>query len=341
MTRSEGETLTISDESGVILAGRQTKTVLRELNFDPAAVEDIVLAVHELASNIVKHADRGTITLTPRICDDRYGIEINATDSGPGIVDVEQAIVDGYSTAGGLGGGLGTVHRLMDEVVIDSDHNAQAGFQVTATRWSREPSPSPHAAPPLVVGTATRPKPGCDQNGDAFLIEHKAGETLVGVIDGLGHGQAAHHASRQAKQYVRTHTDQSVADLFAGVERVCRDTRGVVMLLARFEWRAGTVTLGSVGNITLRVCDSPTARHLTPKRGVLGNRAPNPRISEWKWPPSAVMVIHSDGLTSRWQCDEFSFRDDRTITETAEDLLQQLSNGEDDATVLIISGAEQ
>lgn len=341
MTDSKGETFTISDESDIILSGHRAKQILGELDFEPPAVEDIVLVIHELASNIVKHADQGTVTLSPRSHDDRSGIEIHATDSGPGIIDVEQAIVDGYSTAGSLGGGLGTVHRLMDEVVIDSTHDAPTGVQITATRWSHEPTTAPEPTPPLVVGAATRPKPGHKANGDAFLIEQKPGESLVGVIDGLGHGQAAHHASRQAKQYVRTHTDQPIADLFAGVERVCRDTRGVVMLLARFDWSAETATLGSIGNITLRVCHSPTDRHLTPKRGVLGSRAPSPHITEWDWPSSAVMVIHSDGLTSRWQCAEFAFREGRSITKTANEFLQQLSTAEDDATVLIITGADQ
>lgn len=341
MTPLESETLTISDESGVILAGRQAKEVGRTLEFEPATIEDVVLVVHELASNIVKHADQGTITFTPRTRGETRGIEINATDSGPGIVDVERAIEDGYSTAGSLGGGLGTVHRLMDEVVIDSDHTTRTGVRITATRWRADSDPDSTQPPPVTVGAATRPKPGYEQNGDAFLIEHKSGESLVGVIDGLGHGQAAHEASRQAKQYVRTHTDQPLADLFDGVERVCRDTRGVVMLLARFDWRAETVTLGSVGNITLRVCHAPTDRHLTPTRGVLGSRALGPRITEWEWHSSTFMVMHTDGLDARWQCEDFSLRDDRSITHTAAALLEQLATGEDDATVVIINGAEQ
>lgn len=339
MSRLDDGTITVADDGDVVLAGRQTKSILQELEFDESATEEIVLVVHELATNIVTHAGEGTLALEPHSDGEQSGVKIHARDSGPGIADIDQAIVDGYSTAGGLGGGLGTVHRLMDDVIINSSDDPEAGVEIVATRWTGESS-TIKQNPPIDVGAATQAKPGEDQNGDAFLIEHRRGQTLIGVIDGLGHGQAAHRASSKAQQYIRTHSTQPLPDLFAGVERVSHDTRGVVMLLARFDWNDTTVTLGSVGNITLRVCHSSESRHLAPKRGVLGANAPRPQIKEWDWDPMSVMVIHSDGLTSHWACDEVSLRGDDSAAHTANELLQTLSNQEDDATVLVIRGAD-
>lgn len=340
MMRASEATVTVSDDADVFLAGRQVKTLLEALEFDESAIEEVVLVVHELASNIVKHAGVGSIDLLPQGDDGGTAIEVRATDSGPGIADIDQAVVDGYSTAGGLGGGLGAVHRLMDEVVINSNADAESGVQIVATR-RRQASTSDREPPPLAVEAATRPMPGYDENGDAFLIEHGTGGTLVGVIDGLGHGQAAHRAARRAQQYVQTHSSQSLGDLFAGVERACRDTRGVVMLLARFDWGAREVALGSVGNITVRICRSPDPPHLVPKRGVLGGSAPRPVIAEWDWKPSFVMVVHTDGLSSNWNCDDFSLRDDDSETAVADELLRTLSKQDDDATVLVIRGADR
>ncbi|WP_338729888.1 ATP-binding protein [Haladaptatus sp. DJG-WS-42] len=337
MTHPDATTVQVADDADVVLAGRETRATLERIEFDETTVEEVVLVVHELASNIVKHAGAGSITLTLQTDGERTGIEIYANDTGPGIADVGQAVVDGYSTSGSLGGGLGAIYRLMDTVVIESDGDREAGFEVVATRW--QSASSVYSAPPIVVGAATRAMPGHDQNGDAFLIEHGAETTLVGVIDGLGHGEAAHQASSAAQQYVRTHSTQPLSDIFEGVERACRNTRGVVMLLARFDWNTATVTLGSVGNITLRVCHSPKSRHLTPKRGVLGGNAPAPVIAEWDWSPASVMVVHSDGLRSNWQCDEFSLRDGQSVTAIADDLLTTLSTHDDDATVLVITEA--
>lgn len=263
---------------------------------------------------------------------------IHARDSGPGIADVPQAIADGYSTAGSLGGGLGTVHRLMDDVVINAASDAKPEVEIVATRW-RGTSPSDHPTPPLAVGAATRAKPGQDHNGDAVLNEHGTGGTLVGVIDGLGHGQAAQEAAGKAQQFVQTHVGTPLANLFAGVEHVCRGTRGVVMLLARFAWETDQVTVARVVNSTLRVCQSTESRHLVRKWGVLGSNAPSPVLTEWGWPPAAVMGIHSDGLTSNWNCDEVALGEEHSVSETATEVLQSLSTQDGDATVLVIRRA--
>lgn len=340
MRRIDEKTVEVTNEADVLLAARRIKSVLSDLEFDEHATEEVILAVHELTSNIVKHAGEGTITFDTPTTADRSVIRIRARDSGPGIADVDQAIVDGYSTAGSLGGGLGTVHRLMDDVVIDSDGDPGMGVEVVATRAS-DSSEVTRRHPPLDVGAATRPKPGHEQNGDAFLIEHGRNQSLVGVIDGLGHGQAAHQASTVARQYVRNHTTQTLADLFAGVEDVCRGTRGVVMLLARFDWDAAEMTLGSVGNITMRLCQSSESKHLVTRRGVLGGGAPSPLIKRWAWPTEFVMVIHSDGLSSNWHCDEFSLDEERPVTTTANELLRSLSNYDDDATVLVVRRADR
>lgn len=340
MTLTDESEIPISDEADVVLAGRRAKAVLADLSFDESAVEEIVLVVHELASNIVTHAGEGTISIEPRSNPEGTGIEIRARDSGPGIADVDRAVVDGYSTAGSIGGGLGTVHRLMDEVVIESTEGVENGIQVVADRWSGTvPTETPR--PPLKAGVVTRPKPGCEHNGDAFLIEHESGRTLVGVIDGLGHGSKAHRASAAARQYVQQHSTDSLADLFDGVEQTCRPTRGVVMALARFDWEEGRVTAGSVGNITVRVCHSSEPRHLVPSRGVLGGNAPSPVLADWQWAPPSIMVIHSDGVGSRWNCDEVPLRDDRTATAKAQAILRTRSNRDDDATVLVVGGIDR
>lgn len=340
MTRADLAEVPISEEADVVLAGRRAKAVLADLEFDEPAVEEIVLVVHELASNIVKHAGEGTLTIDHSSDAERSGIEIRASDSGPGIADVDKAVVDGYSTAGSLGGGLGTIHRHMDEVVVKSDEAGESGLQVVARRSSGT-APSISRTVPPRVGAVTRPKPGYEQNGDAFLVEHGRDQTLVGVIDGLGHGEEARRASSAAQEYVRRHSSEPIADLFTGVERACRPTRGVVMALARFDWPDDHVTVGSVGNITVRVCHSPDPRHLVTRRGVLGGNAPDPLVADWQWDSTSVMVLHSDGLSSRWDCDQFALREDLSVTEAANEILRTLSKDDDDATVLVVAGVER
>lgn len=335
MGRVNRNTIAVSDESDVILAGRRVESLLNESAFDERSIQDVVLVVHELASNIVKHAGTGTIEFTVESDDDRAAVEIQASDSGPGIDDVNQAVVDGYSTVGSLGGGLGSVHRLMDDVVVRTNGSPKSGVKIVATR--RCPAQTAvDRAPPIEIDAATRPQPGYDVNGDAFLIEHGADWTLVGVIDGLGHGPPAHRASSTAREYLQSNSTRALEDLFAGVE-ACRATRGVVLFLARFDWNAREINLGSVGNIAVKVCGSPR-RHLVPQRGVIGGRAPSPAIDRWDLHPKMVMVVHTDGIASNWQCEDFDWDVDTEKGSAADRLLRQCSNPDDDATALVIRG---
>lgn len=87
------------------------------------------ITVAELASNVVRHAYAGRITISRNDGATRE-IVVTCSDTGPGIGDPELARRDGYSRGRqllpedprsvGLGAGLGAVHRLMDHVEIRS-----------------------------------------------------------------------------------------------------------------------------------------------------------------------------------------------------------------------------
>jgi serine/threonine-protein kinase RsbT len=88
-----------------------------------------------LARNVLSYAASGEIRLEALNSRNRSGLAIVATDRGPGIADVEQAMQDAYSTLGGLGLGLPGVRRLMDEFKIVS--SVGEGTTVSATKWCR------------------------------------------------------------------------------------------------------------------------------------------------------------------------------------------------------------
>lgn len=95
----------------------------------------VATAASELANNLWMHADHGgTVSLEVLAWGARLGVELVAEDDGPGIADTAQALVEGYSTGGGLGCGLPGVQRLMDEFQIDSAPGR--GTRVVARKWS-------------------------------------------------------------------------------------------------------------------------------------------------------------------------------------------------------------
>lgn len=96
-------------------------------------IRAIITSCRELCTNAIDHAGGGVLSWYHVTEGDRTGIEVLVEDEGCGIADVEQALVDGYSSDGGLGLGLGGASRMMDAVNIDT--KVGEGTRVTAIKW--------------------------------------------------------------------------------------------------------------------------------------------------------------------------------------------------------------
>jgi serine/threonine-protein kinase RsbT len=121
-----------SDKERVILSARHMAAAA---GFDEVNQVLIATAASELATNIVNYAKKGDLTLRIIQCDKGLGIEIIARDEGPGIMDIEKAMQDNFSTTkGSLGVGLPSVKRIMDEFTIESQPGR--GTVVSARKWS-------------------------------------------------------------------------------------------------------------------------------------------------------------------------------------------------------------
>jgi serine/threonine protein phosphatase PrpC len=194
---------------------------------------------------------------------------------------------------------------------------------------------------PLTFGAASRPHPRMAENGDAFVIKYWGEGTLVAVIDGLGHGPFAQRAAQTAQRYVEAHVDQPLDLIFRGVGHACRATRGVVMALARFDRDGTRLTFASIGNIEARVSGGAEPMNLPARRGIVGVNAPNPAVTQHRWQPDHVLVLHSDGLTTLWRWEDFPDLRRASASVTARRLLQALAKDDDDATVLVVKGRDE
>jgi len=320
-------------------ARRMVAAIVDSIGVESKFREEVVLAVSELGSNLVKHARGGGKLIFTRLGEsDRLGIQIDSEDSGPGIASIDEALADGFSSKGSLGSGLGTVNRLMDELEIDS--RPGKGTHMRCRKWIHNHARSLRDCP-LDFGVASRPHPLCEINGDTFVVKRWAENVLVGVIDGLGHGPLAHRAAQSARHYVETHFNQPLADIFRGTNRACRGTRGVVMALACFDWAKGEVSFASIGNIEARVFGNES---FSPKirRGIVGINAPAAIVTTYPWSSAThVLVMHSDGLDHHWRKEDFATALNKPADAVARKLLNTLGKKDDDATVLVVKQKEE
>ena len=125
----------IHADADIVLARQGARELAARLNFSRTDLTVIATAVSEIARNIVRFADGGEIVVE-LLEQPRRGVRVVAIDTGPGIPDVEEALVDGYSTYHGLGLGLPGARRLMDEFAVVSE--VGRGTTVTMTKWRQE-----------------------------------------------------------------------------------------------------------------------------------------------------------------------------------------------------------
>ena len=135
MRVSSEASVLVEGEADVVKARQKGRELATTLGFSSTDQTLIATAISEIARNIVSYAGRGSVAFSRIERQGRPGIQIVASDDGPGIADVELAMRDGYSTGKSLGVGLPGARRLVDELEVVS--NVGVGTTVTMRKWLR------------------------------------------------------------------------------------------------------------------------------------------------------------------------------------------------------------
>ncbi len=124
----------IRNEDDIVRARNAARDFASELEFSVIDKTRIATAVSELARNTLVHGAGGQMQIAPAAHEGRRGIRCVFIDEGPGILDVEWAMGNGYSTANSLGQGLPGARRLSDGFHIESC--VGRGTRVEITKWA-------------------------------------------------------------------------------------------------------------------------------------------------------------------------------------------------------------
>jgi serine/threonine-protein kinase RsbT len=127
------ETREIRSSEDIVGVRQQVRQWALDLQFTLVEQTKLVTAASELARNTLDHGGGGSVRLEMLNDNHRRGLRLSFEDKGPGIVNIELALKDGYTTGAGLGLGLGGAKRLCNEFAIVS--RPGEGTRVTVTRW--------------------------------------------------------------------------------------------------------------------------------------------------------------------------------------------------------------
>ena len=128
------ERLPVRQESDILLVRQFVRECATEFGFGILALTKLITVASELGRNTLIHGGGGTMLVETFAENDRRGVRLTFEDQGPGIVDLEQAMTDGFTTNGGLGLGLPGSKRLVNEFEVVS--RPGKGTRVTVTQWA-------------------------------------------------------------------------------------------------------------------------------------------------------------------------------------------------------------
>lgn len=123
----------IQNAADVVAARQQGRALAASAGFSHSNLTVIATAISEVARNIVEHAREGEVVISLVDTASKTGVEIVASDQGPGIADVATVMRDDDATVRGLGIGLHGARQLMDEFAIVSAIGT--GTTVTMKKW--------------------------------------------------------------------------------------------------------------------------------------------------------------------------------------------------------------
>lgn len=313
----------VIDDSSKIGEARRAAQTLANFEFDAETAGKVAIAASELATNLHRHAGGGELLLQTLGADENATVEILAIDRGPGMTDVARCMSDGYSTGGTSGTGLGAVRRLADDFDV---YSMPGEGTVVMARFG--------GIGRLRYGAISIALEGEIDCGDGWSIQQAPDGLSVFVVDGLGHGTFAAEAARAGIDAFCAHPAATPREVMTRANAAMSRTRGGAAACARIAGER--VSYAGVGNISAVIVSPEKSQGLVSHNGTLGIHKRPSQQFEYARAPGALLIMHSDGVSARWELKtkpELLARHPAIVAAT---IYRDHGRGRDDATVVVV-----
>jgi anti-sigma regulatory factor (Ser/Thr protein kinase) len=324
------ECIPVTDQTSVGEVRRSAAWAAAKLGLDETRAGELAILATEVSRNVLIHGGGGHIIVAGM--QDSAGplARILAMDKGAGIENVPRAMSDGYSTAGTMGVGLGAMKRLASRFEI---FTGRGGTILLLELGNSGPVEG------VQVAGVTLPYPGERFCGDGWYCEQTADRTIAILTDGLGHGPGAAEAAGEAIATFRQRHAASPADILTYIHDALKKTRGAVAAIVEICPRQGSVTYTGIGNISASLIHGSSSQSLVSHNGTLGMTVQ--RIQEFRaeWHSDSVLVMHSDGLQTRWDLSLYAGLASRHPAVIGGVLMRDFRRQRDDAGIVVLKAA--
>lgn len=318
----------LSEDSQVGETRRAAAEICQRHSLSAVDAGKIALAITELGRNLVRHAGGGELILREVQSGSFFGLEILSVDRGPGIANVAEAFRDGYSTAGTSGTGLGALRRLSTRF----DIYTQTGKGTVASCFIGQESETAR----FDIGAVSLPLCGEELCGDSWDLMEQGSATRLLVADGLGHGPFAAEASREAVLAFRSTPDATPAPTMDNIHLALAKTRGASASIIRLDHASRQLASAGIGNVSMRLIIDEKSKSLISDNGTLGGMARRAREATVPWTGGTIIVMHSDGVGTRWDLSDYPGALNRHPSIIAGLLYRDHERERDDSTVIVL-----
>ena len=263
-------------------------------------------------------------------------LRLHARDRGPGL-DPGKITASVRASAGRGGQGLSALARLMNVVELSF---GTSGASITCQKWGAVPA---NARLPKAVALQ-RPHPREQVSGDGAFIQRDEERLRVALIDGLGHGPAAHHAAQAAHSAFSMTMKSPLPEAIARAHEMLSTTRGAALSIVDLDLAKGSLSAASIGNVRIMMIAEGGARW-SPVGidSIAGHGRPGsggqlkPRIETMRWTNGNFLVLFTDGISSRLTFPTQSAMVRADPMAAALSLFQAHAGMTDDATLILVA----
>jgi serine phosphatase RsbU (regulator of sigma subunit) len=191
------------------------------------------------------------------------------------------------------------------------------------------------------VGSYSRPFFGEKSIGDSILIVKNNENTLLTLIDGLGHGAKAEKVSQAMKDYLENNWNSDPSDMIRKTHEFMKGSMGAVIGIAIIDHSSRRIKYAGVGNISCKIVGKSNTT-LISSDGLVGVRMRSVKNTEITLYDKDLVLMHSDGVSSNVRFEEIpKLKRAFSASLLAKLIVKEVGNEFDDASCIIAKITEE
>lgn len=331
----------IEEVSQIGESRRAIHQICEQVKFDETNCGKIAIVVNELANNLIYHSKEGGFLIVRELDEDgAYGLEILSIDRGPGMMNIQKCLQDGYSTRGSAGTGLGAVQRLSTFFDIYSEIGKGTAilFQLKYPRKNLDSVELNQNQVQVQAnfGVVCLPMPGEQVCGDTWAVETFPNATKIMVADGLGHGPEAFKAANICQRIFHDFKKSEFKNIITEMHTSLKSLRGAAVSMAEFNYDQRKISYIGVGNISGIVCSKEKVHRMISHGGTVGYMSPRMQEFVFDLELNSLLILYSDGIHSQLNLKIYPNLLAHHPSLIAGVIYRDFCRKKDDSTVLVI-----